>query len=479
MKRLVSVFAIASVASAALAQSFTIISPRDGQKLREVVEMTFPKGVGDIEPGSFIGISLNGKFLEAVVPDVDQQRGVLTYKLDTKAMRLPDGEHTLGAALYRKTPNGTMITERSEVRITLANYDIPVPAEGILLRYNWKPATQNYYAISFLQDVSMMTGAQNRMGGRAARQPIFEERARYLIAVDDVKSGGTGVVRIQLVPYKGENKDYLYITRPGATGPAVINKWEFGSLVRLISNRGHEQYADVPDYHGFFGINQRKMDKMLMINIPMPLLPEQPQKVGDRWTGRIVISEGEIPEIQATGRAAIEIPAQATLESIEWEQGRRTAKIRLVTERAADRGGVPTVQVGTRDFRNDNRLSISEVLWFDIDRGEMVKRILTVEGDRRIEPATTSQGAGAGGAQGGPSAAGATASGGGGGTAGQAGVDRGLQRGGPQGPGGQGGPTFGGANAPGQRGGQGGGQQGGDAALFVRERLVITITLDN
>ena len=62
MRRIVGVAVVAALAGAAMAQSFTIRTPVEGATVREMVKIKIP--VGSIPDGSYIGVSVNGKFPE-------------------------------------------------------------------------------------------------------------------------------------------------------------------------------------------------------------------------------------------------------------------------------------------------------------------------------------------------------------------------------------------------------------------------------
>lgn len=474
--------------SAAFSQSFTIISPREGQKVREVVSITFPKD--SVRPGSFVGISIDGKFVEAAVPDLDEKGGVLVYKLDTKALGIKDGERTLGAVRYQNMGGTTMITDRSEVKINLSNYsDIKVPDEGLLLRYKWRPGSKWVFNETIEVDQAMMTEAQNRAGGRAARLPIHQEHSRLSISVEDVKAGADGrrlgLVRSRILPYKGEGKDYTYVTIGGETAPKVIHESKFASVYRTLTETGMEEYADTPYWHGFFGTSQGNLREYVYNFIPLPILPEQPQRIGDSWTGSIAIPAASLDRVQRDGKANELIKARGVLEGVEYELGRPCAKIRYTVEAAQRTTGSEILEIAGREFRADERLRWQQVFWLDLEQGFIVRTDISFTADVKVDVPTTAQGAAQGGGRGGPTAAGASSGGGptmgpagagGGGGAAHQPRDGRIQGGGGtlMTPGDTG-------DAPGSRGGQAAGAGTGTApppAMFVRQTVTIKLVLE-
>jgi len=119
---------------------FTIVRPLDGARVRETVQVRFP--IVSVPQGGFIGVSLDGKFVEAVAPSAlrsDSEKRHYIYAWDTKGRNVPDGTHTLELTLYSGTEGGSpRVLARSSVRVIVEN-GIQPPAEGIRLQYRWLP----------------------------------------------------------------------------------------------------------------------------------------------------------------------------------------------------------------------------------------------------------------------------------------------------------------------------------------------------
>src|SRR5579862_9296542 len=144
MKRLLAaVIGICVVGSVMAQSSFTIVRPADGSKVREKVRVLIPKN--SIDPGTYVGVFLNGKFIEAVVPPVSGNYRV--YTLDTKGRQIPDGEMKLELVKYEggDTPR---IADRSSINFTVGNHmNIPIPAGGVRLRYGFSMGQQMIYDV--------------------------------------------------------------------------------------------------------------------------------------------------------------------------------------------------------------------------------------------------------------------------------------------------------------------------------------------
>src|SRR4051812_17101339 len=119
MKRmLVSLTAIAGAGIAA-AQSgtapFTIVRPLDGSKVRENVHILFPKN--SIPDGGYVGIFVNGKFIEATIPQPGAK--YLDYTLNTKGLDLPDGPLNIETLLYVDFAEKPKVFDKSSISVTL------------------------------------------------------------------------------------------------------------------------------------------------------------------------------------------------------------------------------------------------------------------------------------------------------------------------------------------------------------------------
>lgn len=468
MNKVLYVVSAVVVSSACWALApFTIVSPKSGAKVREKVTVTMPKG--SIPRGGFIGISIDGKFVEATTADVDEKTGDFIYKLDTKAKKIPDGDRTLGVTLFVNSGGRPTIADTSEVKIRIGNHEgIEVPEDGLMLQYRFTRGFMSHYSVDVGQDESVLSEAQNRRGGRAAQLPAFLEKARMLVAVDDVKPSGLGLVRIQLVPYK--SKDYLVLTVPGEDQPRKVSMIDFAPIYRIIRPSGHEVYGDSPI--AFPPLNPPSMMD-LYVTLPLPLLPQEKVKPGNTWQGNIALGAETLRD---TGKQSSHVPAVGTFNGVEWEQGQPCAKLTYRIEVSTGPRG-ENLTVGGREFRAGQRFAMTQTVWFSLKERRMIRSDIVMEGDVKIDTPD------AGGT---PAGAGAPAAGGGGrgprpaggGGAGGAGVGVILPSGGQQGNGQDSSGVFaqGGGGSP--FGGGAGGGQGITGGYFVRQKLYITMTLE-
>ncbi|MCH8275359.1 MAG: hypothetical protein IH851_11275 [Armatimonadetes bacterium] len=465
MKRLISTLPLAILVSSALAQApFTIVRPIDGALVREVVEIQMPKG--SVPRGAFIGVSVDGKFLVATVPVESEDKETIVYRLDTKARNVEDGDHTIAVTLYVNIDGKPQIADRSEVNVHVGNHEgIEVPEDGLLINYKFVAGTESVYQVEHGVLVSTLTEVQNRIGGRAAELPVALERVRLLHAIDDVKPGGIGLVRVQFLPYKG--KDYLVIQASGDTEPRKYMVDELAPIWRLLEPTGKEMYADAPAWWGFadVGAGGQRTAEGLFVPLPFPQLPAEKLAVGDTWPATILFGRGPVERIRDTGTSVDRQIARGTFESVEWEQGKPCAKLKYVLVVGTRTEETETLTLMGREFRNNFRQSFEQTVWISLDDGRLVRSDLILEADFRVEQSQQQGGApgGRGSGRGAPQITGGGGAAGGVGNIGQYG---GQRRGRPA-------PSLGGQAPAG-----GGGGQGAGSGVFVRQKEYVRMVLE-
>ncbi|MGI8922936.1 MAG: hypothetical protein ACR2HJ_02675 [Fimbriimonadales bacterium] len=452
---------LAVAGSAALAQApFTIVKPLDGAKVRETVPITLPKN--SVPAGSFIGVTLDGKFLEATVPVPNAKNTYLIYWLNTKKHKIADGWHTVGVSLFANTGGRPQISDKSEIKVHVGNNaGIAIPANGSLIRYKFYPGMRSVYTVKIGEEVSTLTEAQNKLGGRAAQLPLGSESMRMLFAVDDVR-GGYGLVRSQILPYKG--KDYVVATVSGDEKPTVHKSDEFAPIYRILRTTGAELYGDIPNYWGFEGTGTDNVEMDLFAFIPLPILPTERLQVGDSWQASIAMGGGTIPEVRNTGKSIEKIPARGTFEAVEWERGEPCAKLRYELEFGQKDKDSKDLSLAGREFKQNDKLRFQQLAWISYRTGKLVRSDMIVEADTKVGQGDSGMGGGGGGNTGGPQP---MDMGGRGGRGGRGGMSINYQI--PMGKGG-------GQTAPGGK--PGGGQQGGGGGTFVRMKFYLNMVLE-
>lgn len=400
MKRWISTLLAIGVVGIAAAQApFTIVRPSDGAKVREKVRILIPKN--SVPRGGYIGMFIDGKFIEATVPNMVGR--YYEYTLDTKGRGIADGKHTIEAVLYMDYNNEPRIVDRSSIEMTIANKaNIPIPDAGLQLRYKFQSGDDMVYTL--LQRVAMnsISTRQQSLGGRAAELPLDYEKVRMLYAVENSYGNGDGLVRMQALPLKG--KRYAMLTPSGQTSPQVYYDTEMHPIYMRLTNTGMEVFGSVPEFIPFEGINsEARVD--LYANFPLPTLPTKRVRPGDVWQTRFQIGTFNLANMHNVNSVIESMPARGEFLGLEWEMGHPCAKIKHSLAAGARANGK---SIATE------RTSMEELIWFALDRGEVLKVVRTISmdstapdsgggapGSGAATPSKSGQATGGGGARGG------------------------------------------------------------------------------
>ncbi len=379
---------MACVAGLAIAQApFTIVRPADGSKVREKVRIQIPKN--SVPPGGYVGLFINGRFVEAVVPQASGK--YYEYVLDTKGMGLPDGKTKLELVLYVDYSDQPKVVDRSSVNVMVSNKaSIPLPANGVRLRYNFRPGTETVYSVDHKLSISTISQAQAQRGGHATELPVDSQTFRMVYAVDNSYSDGDGLLRIQARPPAGKN--VVFMSSPRHPEGVLLGELQFGEMYMRVTNTGNEVFGSVPVSFPMEGTNFGPGLGMQWYYLEtLPSLPGKTVKPGDVWQSRYqadAMVEGNIHDLSSLVSA---IPVRAECVGLEWEMGHPCAKIHQYIT-----AGSPGSE-GRGDFSTD-RVGIDETYWFALDKGVVIKFIVRETIDRLAgAPAAVPQGTGSGG----------------------------------------------------------------------------------
>ncbi len=392
MKRSFVALVFMAVVGAAYAQApFTIVRPADGSKVREKVNVLIPKN--SIPQGGYIGVFLNGKFIEAVVPPMTGQ--YYTYTLDTKGRGIADGKVNLELVLYVDYAENPRIVDRSSISVNVANSaSIAIPAGGFKLRYKFRPKTALTYTLQQRTAVSTITGTQNRAGGRPAELPLDSEKIRLLYATDNSYGNGDGLVRMQALPQQG--KDYAVLTTSTDSEPKRYYDYMMAPVYMRISNTGHEVFGAVPNYFGIdgqVGSTGEDVRMNLYATFPLPTLPQKAVRPGESWQSRFQNGRLELDKLDEMTRVTSKYPARGEFIGVEWEMGYPCAKIKnTITSGTTSLEGKALAAAGSAFA--DDKVEMSETIWFAIDRGVVIKRVRDITTDRKMESQGGGQGPG-------------------------------------------------------------------------------------
>ncbi len=486
MKRALGILIALAVVGTAFCQSnFTIRKPVDGATVREIVpiRIAIPNDVP--RANVYVGIMINGKFVEAVDPGAS---GDLIYRLDTKGRKIADGKLNFEAVLYADLGDTSRVLNRSSVELNVDNHtSIKIPAGGMKIRYKFQPGHEFTYVAEQRQVIATITDAQRRSGSRAAELPSESEKIRYLYAHENkynVNGGTEGLIRLQPLVTKG--KDYVFLrTSLNPDGRRYLD-FELAPIYMRITDTGREVFGSAPFYIPMEGSVASGSRLDLFALNPLPVLPTRAVKPGDRWAAPFLLPKFDMENLLIQNKFTSNNEARAVLESIEYQGGRPTAKIHISIQAGAAVGTSAELGKALGPVAQE----LDQVVWFDLNLGMPVR----IEQTMTIDIRADAIGQGAGG-NGGANSNGGGRGGGiapeeGDGFSGPTNVNQAVGGGGIQGEGG--GPTGGGRGGgrggqqpPGGRGGgigQGGGRSGSQGGagqiLYIRQRIQETMVLE-
>lgn len=385
--RWVGTLFLACLAGAAMAQApFTIVRPVDGSKVREKVKIEVPRN--SVPPGGYMGLFLNGKFIEAVVPTPVGK--FYDYTLDTKARGLADGKSKIELVLYVDYNDQPKIIDRSSVTVTIANKaNIPIPKSGLKMRYRYQSGTELVYSVEHRLGLSSISAAQNRLGGRASQLPLDSQSFRLVYAVDNTYSDGDGLLRIYAQPPKGKSGIFLATDR----NPSGLywSSRQFGEQYMRVTNTGNEVFGSVPVSFPLEGTSQDPaLTRELYYLEALPSLPTNAVHVGDVWQSRYQMDAMQLNRIHDLTSLVSPLPVRSEFVGVEWEMGHPCAKVHQSIT-AGERGSQ-----GRGDFASD-RVSIDQTYWYALDKKMVIKFTVKATIDRLSSGPAANGGTGSGG----------------------------------------------------------------------------------
>jgi hypothetical protein len=374
--------AFALVCSAWSQAAFTIRRPADGATVRETVSIRIPRA--SIPSGGYVGIFVNGRFMDAVVPIEGRtiQGPDFVYALDTKRRQIPEGRTTIEAVLYVPFEDAPRVMERSSVEVVVDNSTSirPPTGAGFVLRYRFVPGQEWIYRIEIRQSVARTTEAQLQLGGIAAELPREGFAFRQLFAIDNafsVNGQRQGLVRSQAIPDVG--RDYIIV--PTAVDPVPRRYWDhqLASVFYRLTDTGREVFGHIPVYVPLDGMTATRVSEVDLFALPnLPVLPTRPVQVGDRWQAPFLTNSfATVEEALNLQRLTRDNLATGTLEAVEFERGQRSARIRN------------SIKTGLLEVGAVQELD--EVFWFSLDTGKVTRLVRTFTTTVRTQEAAVAQ----------------------------------------------------------------------------------------
>ncbi len=403
MKRILVLALAAMVTACSWAQgTFTIRRPVDGSTVRETVKVRIPKN--SIPDGGYIGIYVNGKFLEATLPEIEGDDYV--YNLDTQARKLDDGPTKIECVLFADVNGKAQVVNRSSVNVTVDNHtSIKVPEDGFKLRYKWSPGTEHVYDFSFNEDVGMISQAQAAIGGRAPTVSSNEMKLRILYATDNAYKTGDGtdgLLRIQILPDKG--KDYAMALVPGEDEPRKLTDDDFVPFFMRVTDVGREVFSSLPVYFGIEGQTGAAPAVRYWPTLPLPVLPTKLVKPGgDPWQSSFLFTNVDATTAAEKDKFMFATPARGEFQGVTWYRDMPCAIIKTVVAVG------PDLLKNAKDLNqvkgDASNVKLEGTIYFALDRGVVARMEVDLTQESLVDTGPTNQGGGAsGGSTGGPSA---------------------------------------------------------------------------
>ena len=377
--------------------TFTIRRPVDGATVREDVAVRIPKD--SIKDGAYIGVYINGKFIEAVLPPIEDDDYV--YRLKSKARGIPDGDMEIEIVLFMDFADRAEIVERSSVRVTLDNYtSIKIPEDGFKLRYKFVQGKEMVYHHTITQSIGMLSQALAQSGSRLGVFPQETEEFSMIYVPDVVEDMGDhfeAVLRMQGLPDKGSN--YLWLTLLGDTEPTKYYDFQMHPVYMRISDVGREVFGAAPPYFAMEGTagESRRLD--LYAVAPLPMLPSKNVLPGDTWSSGHLFSSLDLDNLAEIEKVTTALTARGELVGVEWQNGIQCAKVRVI------------ITAGNREIaqvRNLNQqpgealsLKLENLYWFALEGGFMVRSESTMTQEMIITVGSAAGGGVGGGGGGG------------------------------------------------------------------------------
>jgi hypothetical protein len=409
MKRAISSIIFGMVAVMSFAQgSFTIVRPFDGAKVREVVRVLMPKN--SIPDAGYVGVFLNGDFKEAVDPKLTKDGKYYEYMLDSKSF--DDGNYKLELKLYVDYSSQPRIVDTSSIDITIANKaTIPVPEDGVKLRYNFSLGGERIYRLQQRVVTNLIGEKDQQKSTRAFQIQQDGESFKMLYACDNIYGNGEGLIRMQIVPDKGiKGREYSFVTTSGASEPKKFYPENMAAVYMRLSPTGREVFGTVPAYFGIDNNTGFGNRTALFASFPLPVLPSKAIRPGDSWQTTFQQGALDMSKIYEVNSVIENVPARGEFVGVEWEMGHPCAKIKnSISQGAPAPKGGAAAKAG--EAISGRKYSMEETIWFALDTRTVVKffRDITVEG--KID---TGGMFGSGGGSGGGAPAGGGRAGGGG-----------------------------------------------------------------
>lgn len=307
----------AAVCAAGACSALTLLSPTEGQAVREMVRIVVPEDAVPAEgaggaPGFLtvmVGEGDDLRFVAAFSRESAQQTAnKLTFLWNSKApyhdpsapmkqQSFKDGPYTLRVQVY--DGNGKAIDSAS-VGITLSNRvprSSPAPAVSLVNKLSFGQSnTYDVKANVEVYEVVARVGIPI-LGGLG----MFAE-TEIIQSVEDVRPSGEMLLRYRI-------GDRALVSSGGVKTPLYDAEPIKPQLYRLVTRHGQVVKRNMFS----------KQAKYSFMDF-LPVLPDKPVKEGDSWPDKCTVKvDGMTP--------LVELEGTSQLDSFEWQSGQECAKI--------------------------------------------------------------------------------------------------------------------------------------------------------
>src|SRR5579872_2020189 len=368
---------------------FTIRRPKDGTTVREKQRIEIPRA--SIHAGGFVALYVDDQFIVAVPPEEQEEGGAqkpFTYIWDTKGSGVSDGEHTIRAVLYEPIGGssaasaGVNEVARTEVRLNVANKINDGPS-AVLLRYRYHEGDNLEYSRN---GTAFAIGALSETG-KIGDENLGSVKGTLRLAVEDSRYDRAMQSSIYLVRNKLTSLSILNGSEEQVFEPSQLSNSRYQEL--LPDGRVEYETGDKTGTAEFTSLG-------LPVNntLELPLLPTLEVSVGSEW--KTQNQRIDIPGLSPSKQPRVTLTNK--LQDLEWEGGRRTAKIHQTYEGPLKE---KMVQFGPVEV-SAPQVKFARDIYVAYDSGLLVRstRSLTIEGRTTspvgAPPPPTTGGGGAG-----------------------------------------------------------------------------------
>jgi hypothetical protein len=362
-----TVIAIAfTILSATWCGALSILSPADGQIVRENVKIQLPANA--IDTDSYITLHVGEQnqevFIAAVSRDAAKEvNGVLTFywnskapyydpdsKEPTKEQYFKDGKYSLKVVVH-DVEGKTLSSAATNINIK-NRVDRPNPAPAVRLVNRMSFGQTNTYNVH--ADVSVFELINKTelpiIGGMS-----LGANATIVQSVEDVRQSGEYLLRCRMDENAYVNsrgyKTYLFAGQPLKP-----------QLYRLVNKLGKTVEANM----------FAKQAKYSITDI-LPVLPQNPVKEGDSWPDSINLKvEGLTPVVKLKGTSH--------LDSFEWQNGHECVKIVSTLK-----GQMP-LSLANGKIQGGGSVDATVTTFFAFRSGRMLRREIALITDATILP---------------------------------------------------------------------------------------------